>query len=86
VLTNEGSNEYAIQKVGEGVRIRMQVHADRLIRYHDVMELDKRGVTVEAADGDDKETYEVEKIVDHEGSNNGTTQTEAGGPSSGWPN
>ena len=32
------------------------------------MELDKRGVTVEAADEEEKETHEVEKIVDHEGS------------------
>ena len=55
VLTNEGNNEYTIQKVGEGVRLKMQVHADRLIRYHDVMELDKRGVTVEASDEEEKE-------------------------------
>ena len=50
------------------MRLKRQVHADRLIRYHDVMKLDKRGVTVEAADKEEKEIYEAEKIVDHQGS------------------
>ena len=32
----------------------MRVHADRLITYNDVMELDKRKVVVEAADDEEK--------------------------------
>ena len=46
----------------------MRVHADRLITYNDVMELDKRKLVVEAADDDEKEVHEVEKITDHDGS------------------
>ena len=36
-----------------------------MILYHDVMELYKRGVTVEAADEEEKDVHKVEKIVDH---------------------
>ena len=57
----EGSNEYTIQKVGEGIKLKMRVHSDRLITYNDVMELDKRKTVVEAADDEEKEVHEVEK-------------------------
>ena len=46
----------------------MRVHADRLIKYNDIMELDKRKVVVEPTEEDDKEVHEVEMIVDHDGS------------------
>ena len=37
VLAKEGGNEYTIQKVGEGKRVKVRVHADRLGRYNDLM-------------------------------------------------
>ena len=36
-----GDTEYTIQRVGEGVRVKMRVHADRLIEYTEIMELNK---------------------------------------------
>ena len=63
VVSVEGSNEYTIQKVGEGIKLKMRVHADRLITYNDVMELDKRKVLVEAAEDEEKEVHVVEKVI-----------------------
>ena len=48
--------------------MKMRVHSDRIMRYHDIMELAKRKVVVEPAEEDDKEIHEVEVIVDHDGS------------------
>ena len=68
ILEATGDNEYTIQRVVEGVRVKTRVHADRLIKYHDIMELDKRKVAVEPVEDDDKEIHEVEVTVDHDGS------------------
>ena len=48
ILEEAGDNEYIIQRVGDGVRpVKMRVHTDRLIQYHDIMELDEGEVVVE---------------------------------------
>ena len=36
-------NSYTIQRVGEGQKVKLQVHANRLGDYKDLMELDVRG-------------------------------------------
>ena len=48
--------------------MKMRAHADRLLKYHDIMELGKRKVSVEPVEDDDKEVHEVEVVVDHDGS------------------
>ena len=67
VLAKEGGNEYTIQKVGEGKRVKVRVHADRLGRYNDLMELDVRTKHKHEEQGD-KAEYEVEEILDDIGS------------------
>ena len=42
VLDSVDANEYTVQKIGEGKRIKFRVHADRLAPYNDLMELDTR--------------------------------------------
>ena len=42
ILEKVDDNEYTIQKLGEGTKIKLRVHADRLAPYNDLMELDVR--------------------------------------------
>ena len=67
IMAREG-NEYTIQKVGEGTKVKFRVHADRLGPYNDLMELDTRQANRCGQDDEEKEDYEVEEIVDDTGS------------------
>ena len=67
--------EYTIQKVGEGKKIKFQVHIDRLAKYDDLMELDtKQAATQQAAQPHSVE-YEVEDIIDDTGSRKSGTKS-----------
>ena len=69
ILERCNDNEYTVQKLGEGKRIKFRVHTDRLAPYNDLMEMDVRR-TPAAHDraGSDMEEFEVEQIVDDTGS------------------
>ena len=68
ILSRDNEVEYTIQKVGEGKKIKLQVHANRLATYEDMMELDTREAKEEEKADSEKEDYDVEKIIAHKGS------------------
>lgn len=75
VVAKDGPNEYTLQKIGEGVRTRRKVHADRMGLYYDDAELALQTRAHEAAESARKERsasagkiYEVERIIDERGS------------------
>ena len=50
VLGKDSPTEYTIQKVGEGKRVKVRVHVDRLGVYNDLMEMDVRSKSAEQDD------------------------------------
>ena len=74
VVGKDSPTEYTVQKVGEGKRVKVRVHVDRLGVYNDLMEMDTRSKAEPAADTEDKkEEFEVEEMLD------GTGSTKEGG-------
>jgi RecA/RadA recombinase len=67
VLEKTNASEYTIQKVGEGKKVKLRVHADRLAKYNDMMEMDVR-TTKNTDEEQEKQEYEVEEVVDDTGS------------------
>ena len=69
VVDKVEGNEYTVQKLGEGKKVKFCVHVDRLAPYQDLMEMDKRHHAVEPlAAPSSMQEYEVEHILDDTGS------------------
>ena len=69
VVGRDSPTEYTIQKVGEGQRVKVRVHVDRLGVYNDLMEMDTRSKPEPPTGVEDKkEEFEVEEILDDTGS------------------
>ena len=68
VLQKFGNNEYTIQKIGEGKKIKFRVHVDRMAPYNELMELDTRHGKAPEKPQSPMQEYEVEKIIDDTGS------------------
>ena len=68
VLEKTDDNEYSIQKLGEGKKIKFRVHADRLAKFNDLMEMDTRTKAQQEQAPENTEDYEVEFILDDTGS------------------
>ena len=61
VMGKDSPTEYTVQKVGEGKRVKVRVHVDRLGVYNDLMEMDTQSKVKPSADVEDKkEEFEVE--------------------------
>ena len=75
VVKRDNEVEYTIQKVGEGKKIKFQVHIDRLAKYEDLMELDTRQTETQQAAQPHSAEYEVEDIIDDTGSRKSGTKS-----------
>ena len=86
VVGKDSPTEYTIQRVGEGKRVKVRVHVDRLGVYNDLMEMDTRSKAKALSDEEGrKEGFEVEEILDDTGSRKeGTKHWQAISGEVGW--
>ena len=69
VVGKDSPTEYTVQRVGEGKRVKVRVHVDRLCVYNNLMEMDTRSKAKTLPDPEDKkEEFEVDEILDDTGS------------------